>query len=161
MYGLRKRLKDGSADHWSGSSGAIYPLVQRLAAQHLLAADDHRIGSRHSKNYRLTGEGLVILRLWLSPPMPPDTVTLMHDPMCSRVQFFDAIDDRLRGAWFDDASAALDEIGHGVEEWSAQNTDECSKLVSDHHRRDLGMRRDWLRDSRAALLKTKEPVSCA
>ena len=69
-----KQAVDGSIGHfWNESYGQIYPILKRLAASGLVAADEPRSsGGRPSEAYRLTEEGRLELSDWLVRPPKPE-----------------------------------------------------------------------------------------
>lgn len=64
-YQVRKVFAHSANPHWSASAGSIYPLIQRLARQRLLAARGHVTGARKSRKYSLTAAGRRELRSWI------------------------------------------------------------------------------------------------
>lgn len=89
-YAIRKVFLDSPAPHWSGSAGAIYPLVRRLERQGLLRSEAAARGRRTSRLYTLTGEGLSRLRAWISPA-PREAVGVPMDPLRTRLRFLEAL----------------------------------------------------------------------
>ena len=69
-----KQAVDASIGHfWNESYGQIYPILKRLAASGLVAADEPRAsGGRPSEAYRLTEEGRLELSDWLVQPAEPE-----------------------------------------------------------------------------------------
>jgi DNA-binding PadR family transcriptional regulator len=98
-------FKQSPTAHWSGSAGAIYPLVERLRRQRLLRADDHTTGRRRSRRYVLTPAGLKQLHAWLSPPFSDETAGLPPDPLRSRIRFLAVLSAEEQAAFLADAEA--------------------------------------------------------
>jgi DNA-binding PadR family transcriptional regulator len=76
---------------WSGSAGAIYPLIHRLGARGLLRGEAHRQGRRRSRRYTITRAGLESLRRWLARPDDPLVVGMPPDPLRTRLPFLGAL----------------------------------------------------------------------
>lgn len=64
-YAVAKRFAASSSEFWSGSAGAVYPLIKRLAARQLLSTSDARDGQRARTDYVLTTQGRQALKRWL------------------------------------------------------------------------------------------------
>ena len=86
-YALRQAFLRSLTPFWSGSAGAIYPLIRRLEKRGLIWAEAHKTGRRPSKLFQLTAKGLAALRGWLQPPLPPESVGVPMDPLRSRLRF--------------------------------------------------------------------------
>src|SRR3954451_8504709 len=79
-YTLRKEFLNSPSPDWSGSAGAIYPLIERLEKRKLIRSAQHADGLRLSKRYELTASGLSKLRLWAGPPLTQDLLGVPADP---------------------------------------------------------------------------------
>jgi DNA-binding PadR family transcriptional regulator len=64
-YRLRRTFLDSPSLEWSGSAGAIYPAIRRLAEAHFVRAGAARDG-RGSLRYALTAKGERAIVAWLS-----------------------------------------------------------------------------------------------
>lgn len=64
-YAIAKRFAASSSEFWSGSAGAVYPLIKRLAVRQLLVSTNAKDGRRARTDYRLTSEGRKALKAWL------------------------------------------------------------------------------------------------
>jgi DNA-binding PadR family transcriptional regulator len=95
-YVVRKDLLLSASPHWSGSAGAIYPLMERLARQGLIRSRPDATGRRASRKYVVTAAGLAALRAWLGPPLPPGVVGIPPDPLRTRLYFLEALPPRSR-----------------------------------------------------------------
>ncbi len=79
-YEVRQQMKRSPSSQWSGSAGAIYPLFLRLRKAGLVRAKVRKTGRRKGSQYELTPKGLAALRQWVGPPIPPEAVSVAHDP---------------------------------------------------------------------------------
>ena len=53
-HSIREQFRQSRSSHWSGSAGAIYPLVKKLHEQGLLAVEESRRGSGVRSAYSIT-----------------------------------------------------------------------------------------------------------
>jgi DNA-binding PadR family transcriptional regulator len=106
-YRVRREFTDSPSPHWSGSAGAIYPLMARLEAARLLRSAAHATGDRGSRLYRLTPAGRRALELWIGPPVSPELVGVPPDPLRMRIAIMNALPKARQ-------RALLDEIERGV-----------------------------------------------
>jgi DNA-binding PadR family transcriptional regulator len=107
-YAIRSAFERSRSSHWSGSAGAIYPLVARLVARGLLRAV-RQAGSRGrgARACSLTPTGLRALRRWIGPPLPEWVAAVTFDPIRTRILFLDALPPRDRTRLLTEAEAAL------------------------------------------------------
>jgi DNA-binding PadR family transcriptional regulator len=89
-YAIRQHFRQSPTPRWSGSAGAIYPLVHRLEARRWLRSTPGKVGARNQRDRELTAEGRAALRGWLSDPSEADTA-LLHDPLRTKVLFLAAL----------------------------------------------------------------------
>jgi DNA-binding PadR family transcriptional regulator len=147
VYSLRKAFLQCPGQQWSGSAGAMYPLVQRLERQELIAAATIAHGRRKSTEYAITRKGLAVLREWVSPPFSPDVVAMSLDPLRSRMLYLDVIDEPQRRAWFERAQLALTVAEEQIIAWAAENQDAFSRLYAEHGRQEIKLRAELLREA--------------
>jgi DNA-binding PadR family transcriptional regulator len=106
-YAVRQAFEQSPTAHWSGSAGAIYPLVRRLEQRRLLRSAARRGDKRATRLYRLTRRGLAELQTWLRPPLPDAPGLMNVDPLRVRVRFWRALSARDRQAAIEEAQAKL------------------------------------------------------
>jgi DNA-binding PadR family transcriptional regulator len=95
-YAIRREFLASPTPHWSGSAGAIYPLVGRLAKRGLVRAARGTGDGRGGTLYALTAAGGRALRGWLGPPLSPLTLGLPPDPIRTRVGFLGLLPEEER-----------------------------------------------------------------
>jgi DNA-binding PadR family transcriptional regulator len=105
-YAVRKVFLESPSVHWSGSAGAIYPLMRRLEGAGLLRSAPEPGSKRGARRYRLTAAGRRRLRDWLTPPVG-EAVRFDFDPLRLRVRFLGALAPAAREAFFDAAAGEL------------------------------------------------------
>ena len=86
-YAVRAEFLRSPSVHWSGSAGAIYPLIRRLRARSLIAARPARQGARRATEYSLTAKGAAALKSWTSGTLEPWVVAIPMDPLRVRLRF--------------------------------------------------------------------------
>lgn len=64
-YYIKEVFRRSPSEMWSGSAGAIYPLVKRLVESGLLIAQDSPDGSRKRRLFSLSSAGEKAMRDWL------------------------------------------------------------------------------------------------
>lgn len=97
-YVVRKEFLDSASSYWSGSAGAIYPLLDRLADGGYLRVEEHPWGTRTRKEFRVSAKGRRALARWVGPPLEPWTAAPAFDPIRTRMYFLEVIprEERLR-----------------------------------------------------------------
>jgi DNA-binding PadR family transcriptional regulator len=106
-YSVRRTFLQSPSSQWSGSAGAIYPLMRRLERRALLRSTPHATGSRRSRHYELTKEGRNELTTWLSPPFSRDVSGIPPDPFRTRLSFVKALSPESQRSFFSAAEATL------------------------------------------------------
>jgi DNA-binding PadR family transcriptional regulator len=64
-YAVAQSFAQSPSEFWSGSAGAVYPMIKRLAARGLLEARTASTGQRARLDYHLTPDGREALEHWL------------------------------------------------------------------------------------------------
>ena len=108
-YHVRKQFLDSPTPRWSGSAGALYPLVRRIEEEGLVssrAAGDDGRGSRH---YRITAAGRRALVRWLRPPLESGAIGPLEDPIRTRLLFVGLLSDLERSRFLAGVTAQLEE----------------------------------------------------
>jgi len=90
-YVVRQEFLLSGSSHWSGSGGAIYPLLRRLQKENLIRARTHAWGTGKKKEFEITDRGLDELRAWIGPPVPQWTAAPTFDPVRTRMSFLGAL----------------------------------------------------------------------
>ncbi len=153
-YAVRQTFAKSPSSHWSGSAGAIYPVVERLEASGLLASSAARTGRRASRLYELTPAGRRTLKAWLRPPLPEPAALMDIDPLRVRVRFLSVLTAKQRTAFLAEAEAGLQEQIVRVTARCAEDKthgDLFAYLISRGALRTLRARVLWLREVRATL----------
>lgn len=64
-YAIARVFASSPSEYWSGSAGAVYPMIKRLAARGLLEPSAAAAGKRPRIDYQITPEGRVAMEEWL------------------------------------------------------------------------------------------------
>ncbi len=64
-YAIAQVFARSPSEYWSGSAGAVYPLIKRLAVRGLLEPSAAAAGKRQRLDYQITGAGRAALEEWL------------------------------------------------------------------------------------------------
>lgn len=150
---LRKAFADSTSGRYSGSAGAIYPLVRRLEKAGLVSSTESANGAQQKRLYKVLRAGRRAIRDWLEDLQSPDIFP--DDPLRTRMQYIYMLapDEQLK--WIDNALLSLDAQDDLVrEEYAAPELrtviDQLIlKGVLDANK----LRRVWLREARNLLLK--------
>lgn len=88
-YALMDRFRGSSSEFWSGSTGAIYPLVRRLAAAGLVETRKDDQGKRARELVELTHSGRKAMTAWLTDASAASR--LGFDPLRTRLLFLELL----------------------------------------------------------------------
>ena len=150
-YAVRTHCERSPSARFSGSAGAIYPLMRRLEKQGLLRSEAVSTGKRRGRAYRVTREGRRALKVWLQGPLEPRAM-FSFDPFRTRMIYLGQLTPRERQRWLDDAEQCLHEQLRLVADYETEAGDDpFHRLANDNARRDIRARLAWLRAARAKL----------
>jgi len=152
-YAVRKEMLDSPSSHWSGSAGAIYPLVERLQRRRLVTSKAGARGERSHTSYTLTEAGRRALLAWLAPPLEPDIISIAPDPLRTRMFFLRALPPARRRAFLKRARTKLVEYVKRIE--NAPATDEFDELANRGAVHATLARIAWLDDVQRSLAQRK------
>jgi len=107
-YVVRQEFLSSESSHWSGSAGAIYPLLRRLEKERLIRARLHAWGKGKRKEFEITDRGLDALRVWIGPPLPQWTAAPTFDPVRTRMSFLGALPQAKRTKFVVEAQRNVD-----------------------------------------------------
>ena len=114
-YAIRMRFARSPSAHWSGSAGAIYPLMRRLEKRGYLRSGQRAGDQRRTRVFGLTPRGERELRAWLSPPLPSAAELLSIDPLRIRVRFLSVLTPTARRTFINEAIEKLSDYVRGME----------------------------------------------
>jgi DNA-binding PadR family transcriptional regulator len=152
-YAVRKVFLSSKSPHWSGSAGAIYPLVERLAGLGLLGSEAHATGRRASLRYVVTAEGVRALVGWLGPSWPDWVAGVPPDPLRTRLRFLAALPPAQQRQFLLDAEELVREHRDRLQDEADRRRGEDFYRYMNVRGAVLVMtaRLEWLREFRLAL----------
>ena len=103
-YAVRQSFLQSPSTHWSGSAGAVYPLLARLAAQKLVSSRAAPRGDRDARVITLAAAGRARFLEWIDQPFAAFAVCLPPDPVRTRVHFLGVLAPARRRSFLDAAS---------------------------------------------------------
>jgi len=155
-HAIRSHLLASRSARFSGSAGAIYPLVVRLEARGLVRSRRDARSLQARRLYTTTAAGTRRLREWLGPRVRDEDVGAVHDPLRVRVYFLAALPAGARRRFLDAAHAGLRRtLAHMQADLAAYRRDE-SRLSAIAMQGAIDLTRAqlrWLARSRSALLR--------
>ena len=153
-YAIRRTFLDSPSSQWSGSAGAIYPLVGRLGRHGLLQSKPHGTGARKSRLYELTTQGHDELIAWLGPPFSSDVTGIPPDPIRTRLSFLEALPRLRRHSFLSGVEGVLqNQIDRTKRECHENRHKEATAdyLISRGALLTAEARLTWIREVRTAL----------
>jgi DNA-binding PadR family transcriptional regulator len=102
-YVVAQAFAQSPSEFWSGSAGAVYPLVKRLAGRGLLEPSHAATGKRQRLDYRVTPDGRVALEEWLLDAHR--AAGMGFDPLRTRLVHLHLVAPARRRAFLNDVRA--------------------------------------------------------
>jgi len=106
-YGVKEVLAGSPSRFWSGSAGAVYPLMKRLTKRGLLSPSDTATGRRAATTYTLSPDGQRALRAWLSDV--DKAVDPGIDPLRFRLLYLSLLNENEKQQFMSEVSQRLAE----------------------------------------------------
>ena len=107
-YALKEVFRASLSDFWSGSAGAIYPLVRRLEKRGLVISELTSTGRRARRDYRITPAGRRAFQHWLTDA--EKAAGMGFDPLRTRLVFFDQLSPEARTGFHNEVIAAMEDL---------------------------------------------------
>lgn len=108
-YLVRKEFLQSSTPYWSGSAGAIYPLIERLVEKDLIKETPSTQNRRGGKLYILTADGESVLKDWLYQPFSASLIGTPPDPLRNRIEFLGLLNPEMRKSFLREVKVGLEE----------------------------------------------------
>ena len=153
-YEIALMFTTSISSYWSGSAGAIYPLVERLRKRGLLQASKGAKGRTRRTLFTTTPRGLAALKSWIAPPLPPQAGMPSFDPIRTRLFFIEVLPKAQRLVFLDEAEKviraqiAVVKQRRRLDTESGQFTESLGDLGALY---ELQARLRWLREVRKLL----------
>ena len=150
-YFVRRQFQKSPSSRFTGSAGAIYPLLRRLEERGLLTAESTATGKRQAVEYAVTRAGRTALKAWLRSSLAPGDVAT-DDPLRTRMLFLEALPPAARLEWLDAAEAAVRAQADAIAAYEASAPETpFTRLANDNARRLDRARLAWLAKAREML----------
>ncbi len=120
-YAVRKEFQRSATPYWSGSAGAIYPVIERLSQRKLIKAVSTTDDGRAGKLYALTAKGKKVLKNWLYPAETSQLVGTPPDPLRTRIEFMEMLGPEKRKQFLIEVRSGLEEQLRKVKEKGDEN----------------------------------------
>ncbi|MCP4546915.1 MAG: PadR family transcriptional regulator [bacterium] len=156
-YQVRTAMAQSHTSRFSGSSGAIYPLIRRLVARGLLAQEVRSTDGRGTRRCSLTKDGRKALRAWLVPEDMSALAGLAFDPLRTRILFLSALTSKQRLAFLAEAESVLtEELKVYLADLTLKRNggSELEVIATEGAVAITRARRNWLRSARRHLAGT-------
>lgn len=146
-YAVRQVFARSATPEWSGSTGAIYPVIKRLLERRLIEVEPQAGDPRGRRNLRVTAEGERAIHEWILG-LEPWAARVTPDPIRTRVSYLGQLSSDERIAFLREAEALtekmLDELRGWVEAAKAVHMYEYLAGRGGLHQ--LEARLAWLRE---------------
>ena len=107
-YRIRQRLAESPTARFSGSTGAVYPLIRRLQEKGLVTSRRDSRGRRAHRVCSATPAGKKELKSWILNPAGAD-FDVPFDPILTRVNMLVTVSPRDARSFLDSTVAVLEE----------------------------------------------------
>jgi DNA-binding PadR family transcriptional regulator len=141
-YQIGKCFENSPVHTFNTSKGKLYPLIHRLEARGLLAAQAVPGDQRGTQQFVCTAAGKDVLKNWVQSIRPENE--LLPDPLRKKVQAFGLLSRSERLEWVEAAIAQLERKLAAVEAWPAESEGAFGALVTLSARSALEARLQWL-----------------
>jgi DNA-binding PadR family transcriptional regulator len=158
-YAVRKVFLESFSSAYSGSAGAIYPLLSRMLTNEFLSAESVLTGKRKASMHSLTASGEEALVGWLGEtPQPEDTVEM--DPIRIKLRFLGALPCENRGEVIDQLITQMQRSKATIEEYESNPEVQFADDPFFHEAMRFALhthdaRIAWLQENRASIQQIK------
>jgi len=151
-YSVRREFAASPTDHFSGSAGAIYPLMRRLEREGLIARSRTDEGLKGGTAFVPTPSGRAALRRWLLPADPAPMAGVTFDPLRTRVLSLGLLGPAERARFLESAERELVAHLRAQARRVAERgeVDPWVRAAERGVRETLGARLRWIRSLRRA-----------
>jgi len=148
-HAVRQVFLDSPTSHFSGSAGAIYPLIRRLHDTARIAKSPDAAGAKGGAAYTITPEGRSALKAWMQPDDPAWLTTVMFDPLRTRMLTLGILPPRQRDTFLELAERELEAAAkHQSVELRDADTDEWTAAALQGALAVTRARLRWIRSLR-------------
>lgn len=147
-YAVRQVFARSATPEWSGSTGAIYPVIKRLLGRGLIEVEPQAGDPRGRRNLRVTAEGERAIREWIVG-LEPWTAKATPDPIRTRVSYLGQLSPDERIAFLRDAEKLTEQMLEELRDWveAAKAVHMYEYLAGRGGLHQLEARLAWLREA--------------
>ena len=149
-YEVRQVFARSSTPEWSGSTGSIYPVVERLLRRGLVRVEAQPGDGRGRRNLTVTADGETAVLAWIGD-LEPWAAKATPDPIRTRVSFLDQLgSDSDRAAFFARAETLTEAMAQELRMAAATqpSSSRCESIAATGALYQLEGRLRWLREAR-------------
>lgn len=134
-YAIAQVFARSPSEYWSGSAGAVYPLIKRLAVRGLLEPSAAAAGKRQRLDYQITAAGRASLEAWLLDAQ--SAAGMGFDPLRTRLGHLHLVSPEQRREF-------LGQVRTISEEFARRPAFEGEPIMVEIHKSWLKARATWL-----------------
>ncbi|HYM62419.1 MAG TPA: helix-turn-helix transcriptional regulator [Thermoanaerobaculia bacterium] len=108
-YEIAALFASSLSPYWSGSAGAIYPVVRRLRQRGLLRGTQKAWNGSRKTVLTITAKGVALLKAWLGPPLPLEAGAASYDSVRTRLFFIEVLAPKERMPFIAEAERVVRE----------------------------------------------------
>lgn len=98
-YALKEVFRNSPSSFWSGSAGAVYPLVKRLEERGYLTSEETSASRRPKREFGISLAGRTVMLAWIANV--EQATNPGYDPLRTRAQFSHMLEPEQRDEFFD------------------------------------------------------------
>lgn len=134
-YVVTRAFAASPSEYWSGSAGAVYPLIKRLLARGMVTAQADADGKRPRLDYSLTDAGRAAMEEWLLDAKRASGMGF--DPLRTRLAHLELIDPKRRKKF-------LREVRAISADFAKDSIAPAGKFGTQIHKSWLNARAQWI-----------------
>jgi DNA-binding PadR family transcriptional regulator len=157
-YAVRRIFLKSPTPHWSGSAGAIYPLIRRLSRMGLIRAVRAARDKRGRTLYALTAAGERAFSRWLGPPFSRLTIGVPPDPMRTRINLLRSLAPSERRAFLAEVTKGFQSHLAEITSALAREADAFERLALRGSQLAMQARMAWVGELAKALTSSGAPT---
>ncbi len=104
-YAIKETFRKSPSSFWSGSAGAVYPLVKRLEARGLITSQADENDGRARREFTITTEGEAVLADWLTDV--ERAANPGYDPLRTRLFFAELMPEGVLDGFLTEVDAKM------------------------------------------------------
>lgn len=129
-YAVRQHFTTSPTSRFSGSTGSIYPALERLEDRGWLRSQADARGAQARRLYELAAAGRKALQAWFDDADAQD-LEAPHDPLRTRLYFVGLLPPRRRRAFLEAAVAGLEERVADEKRYLRELDDPVSRMAAE------------------------------